>query len=336
MTSGRTSDSTDVDDVRIIGFDRNEPAFAGPGKCILSEWYRAVFAGAGDTDAGVILLGRINPVGKLSVKIHAVELSRALVVNAGPAFPSIETDTGPSVIALDHSIRIFRIDPKIMIVSMGSGDFSETGSPIAGFPHLEVSEVHRIRMFWIRKDMAVIPGSVDQIPVFARSDPAFPIIVRTVKPGVFRFNDCPYPPALGWRKADSDFPESPFWKPSVVGDFFPTVSTIHASVDAASRTTALETPEIPMGFPKGCDQDSGIVGIHAEIDRTCFVTSEKDMFPVFATVFGTEDSPLFVGTKGMAECGDIYQIRILRMNTDLTDLTGFGKSKMIPTCSRIG
>ena len=138
MTPGRTTDSTDVDDVRIIRFDRNESAFAGPGKCILSKGYRTVFAGAGDTDAGVILLGRINPVGKLSVKIHAVELGRALVVNAGPAFPSIETDTGPSVIALDHSKRIFRIDPKIMIVSMGSGDFSETGSPIAGFPHLEV------------------------------------------------------------------------------------------------------------------------------------------------------------------------------------------------------
>ena len=36
MTSGRTTDSTDVDDIRIIGFDRNESAFAGPGKCILS------------------------------------------------------------------------------------------------------------------------------------------------------------------------------------------------------------------------------------------------------------------------------------------------------------
>ena len=158
-------------------------------------------------------------------------------------------------------------------------------------------------MFWISKDMAIIPGAVDQIPVFARSDPTVTIIVRTVKPGVFSFNDRPYPPALGWRKADSDFPESPFWKPSVVGDFLPTVSAIHASVDAASRTTALETPEIPMGFPKGCDQDSGIVGIHAEIDRTCLVTSEKDMFPVFATVFRTEDSPLFVGTNGMADWG---------------------------------
>ena len=96
MTSGRTTDSTDVDDVWIIGFDRNEPAFAGPGKCILSEWYRAVFAGAGDTDAGVILLGRINPVGKLSVKIHSVELGRALIVNVaieGADIPLVQTLT---------------------------------------------------------------------------------------------------------------------------------------------------------------------------------------------------------------------------------------------------
>ena len=49
MTSGRTSDSTNVDDIRIIGFDRNESAFAGPGKCILSEGNRTVLAGAGDT-----------------------------------------------------------------------------------------------------------------------------------------------------------------------------------------------------------------------------------------------------------------------------------------------
>ena len=136
MTSGRTTDSTDVDDVRIIRFGRYESTFARPGKCILSKGYRTVFAGTGDTDAGVILLGRINPVGKLSVKIHTVELGRTLVVNAGPALPSIETDTGPSVIALDHSSRIFRIDPKIMIVSMGSSDFLETGPPIARFPHL--------------------------------------------------------------------------------------------------------------------------------------------------------------------------------------------------------
>ena len=76
-----------------------------------------------------------------------------------------------------------------------------------------------------------------------------------------------YPPfelAKGWHQFS--------WVPEASGnDFFPTVSAIHASV-AASRTT-LETQKFRCF--KRMHQDSGIVGIHAEIDRTCLVTSER-------------------------------------------------------------
>ena len=82
MPSRRTSDGTDVDDIRIIGFNGNESAFSGTRKGTFPKRDGSVLTGTGNTDAGIVLLGRINPVRKLGIKIHPIKLGGALIVNA--------------------------------------------------------------------------------------------------------------------------------------------------------------------------------------------------------------------------------------------------------------
>jgi len=80
---------------------------------------RAIRAGAGDGNGGVVLLSAVNSIRKAVVGNHMVELRRWLVVLAGPGFSVIDRNRGPSVIAVDQTLRISGIDPQRMIVSVG-------------------------------------------------------------------------------------------------------------------------------------------------------------------------------------------------------------------------
>ena len=193
FSSGRTADRTDVNDVRIIGFDHNKSALTCSGKSAFLKRYCTVCTGTRNADAGVVLLGGIDAIGKLIVDVHAVKLGGKLVVNRRPSFSAVIRNTSSTVVSLHHSLRIFRVDPKVVIVSVRSSDFAEISTAVGRFPHLQVCNINSIGVLRISENVAVIPWTVNQITVSGSLHPAFPAVVRAVKSCFFCFDNGPNP-----------------------------------------------------------------------------------------------------------------------------------------------
>src|SRR5262249_12326081 len=119
------SDGADIDDVVVLGVHGDEARLAGAGIGAVGQGYHAPFRGRRQVDGGVVLLRAVDGVGILVVDVDAVELRRLLVVDRRPRGAAVERDVGTAVVALDHALRIFGIDPEIVVVAMAGGDFTE-------------------------------------------------------------------------------------------------------------------------------------------------------------------------------------------------------------------
>src|SRR6266542_4404018 len=79
--------------------------------------YTKVRCATGYAHGRIVLLGTVDVVGEIVVEHDPIKLCRGLIL-FGPTFPAIERNVCATVIAIDHSIRIVRGDPKVMVVSM--------------------------------------------------------------------------------------------------------------------------------------------------------------------------------------------------------------------------
>jgi hypothetical protein len=62
------------------------------------------------------LLAAVDPVAKLPVGRHVVELRRRLVVPGRPRPAAVDGDRGPLIGGEQHDVRVHRIDPEALIV----------------------------------------------------------------------------------------------------------------------------------------------------------------------------------------------------------------------------
>ena len=85
-------------------------------KCDLAK-----VAAAGDADASTFLLAAINPVRKLIVSDHVIELRGWLVVPGTPGLAAIHADGNALIDGQGNDLRILRIDPNcVIVISAGS------------------------------------------------------------------------------------------------------------------------------------------------------------------------------------------------------------------------
>lgn len=65
----------------------------------------------------VVLLGTGDMIGNIAGRHNMVNL-RSTIIFFGPGLTSIETDDTSSIIPTDHALRIIRIDPQVVIITM--------------------------------------------------------------------------------------------------------------------------------------------------------------------------------------------------------------------------
>src|SRR5688572_18040733 len=98
--------------------DGDVAAFACTRRVAIGPGDGALFRGAGYADAAVVLLCAVDAVGQLVVDVNVVELAGHLVVDGAPGLAAVEGDVGAAVVALDHALRIGRIDPEVVVVAV--------------------------------------------------------------------------------------------------------------------------------------------------------------------------------------------------------------------------
>ena len=76
------------------------------------------------------MLCSVNPVGKLIIDIQSVQLRCHLIVNRRPRIASIETDIGTTIVSLDHSLVVFRVNPQVVVIPMRRCNFLKTAAAI--------------------------------------------------------------------------------------------------------------------------------------------------------------------------------------------------------------
>ena len=136
---------------------------------------------------------------------------------------------GTAIIALHHPVRIGRIDPQIMIVTMRSGHFGKAGAAIGGLPHLVIGDIQGVSVLWVGKDMRVIPRPVNQVAVRRDPGPAVAIIFGPVKTGIMliSLNKSEYTALLCRRNRHTHLAQHAGRKAGRSGDVLPAVTTIH-------------------------------------------------------------------------------------------------------------
>src|SRR5437588_6096141 len=83
-------------------------------------------------------------------------------------------------------------------------------------------------------------------------------------------------------------------------------------------------------------ENARVVRIHREIMGADVFTGEEDLLPGLAAIARAIDSALLIRSMSMAQCRDVHEIRVRRMDTHLADLTRVFQSQVHPGLACIG
>ena len=108
----------------------DKTTLAGTRQSAIAHGDHAPFGSTRHADRGIVLLRPVDPVGKLVVDVHAVNLCGHLVVNRGPRLAPIEADIGATIVSLDHPLVVLGIDPQVVVVPMRRCNFPKTAAAI--------------------------------------------------------------------------------------------------------------------------------------------------------------------------------------------------------------
>ena len=106
-----------------------------------------------------------------------VEFCRGLVKYAGPALSTVEGHTGSPVIPLDHAPGIGRVNPEVVVITVGKGHVEKRSAAINRFPGLDIEHPESFRVLRVGIDMLVVPRTLPQIAFLAESLPALASVV---------------------------------------------------------------------------------------------------------------------------------------------------------------
>ena len=336
VASRRAADGADIGDVGIFGMHHDVAALAGPHRIAMAPGDGAVLGGAGYGDAGIVLLGGVDLVGKAAVGRYAIELGGHLVVDGRPGRTAVKGDAGAAVVALDHALRVARVDPQVVVVAVGRG-YLRKGAPTVGrFPHLEIGNVHGFGIAGVGEDVAVIKGTLVEFAVVAHQLPGIAAVVGAEQAAFLGFDNGPDPATAGRGGGNADFAFEACGQAGSIAEFFPGVAAVSGAKDAAAGAAAGQGPEIAVGLPDRGVEDARVSGVHGQVHGAGFFAAVEHFVPGVAAVSGAEDAALGVGSEDVAQGCHVDQIGVLRVDADFADVAGFFEADVAPARTAVG
>ncbi len=135
---------------------------------------------ARNSDRRVVLLTRVEPIGKLVVDINLVKLGRRLVELCRPGFAAIECHVSSTVVRLDLNKRVFRIYPSVMIVAMWRLTTLERRAPVCRLVVTLVVDINVVCITRVRCHIGVVKGTIHDSALVTDQLPILPEVVRAV------------------------------------------------------------------------------------------------------------------------------------------------------------
>ncbi len=323
-----------VDDVGVLRIDGHPAAFPAAGRVPVLRVDRVAGDRARNADVAVVLLRAIDPVRELIVRRDPIELRRRLIVLRRPGLSAVERDGGAAVVAQDHPARVVRIDPEIVVVSVGHRQVGEGLPAVGRLVHLDVREINGVGVPRIGSDPRVVPGALADLVIVVDLRELAAVVLAAEEAAVLRLDEREHASGPGRGDRHADLAPRALGQP--LGQLLPRVAAVGRLPEAAPRSARDEVPGAAHDLPEARVQRAGVVGVHREIGGARLVVDEEDLLPALAAVLGAEDPALGVGSPGVAERGHVDEVRVRRVHAHARNLPRVGKPHVLPGLSAVG
>src|SRR5215469_231192 len=211
---------------------------------------------------------------------------------------------------------------------MGSADLGERLATINGAVGSGVENVDNVGILGVREDVRVVPGPLAVAPVVVHELPFFSAVVGAEQPAFLGLNE-----RINtiWIRSgcDSNAAEGAF-RQAIAGQLGPGVSAIRRAIQAAAWASAFHRPRLAHRLPHSGKQNVRIREIELNIDAAGLVVYVKNSLPCLAAVARTENAARGIRPEWVSQCGDVDDIRILRVNDHPSDRVSIAKSRVFP------
>src|SRR5436305_13210185 len=92
-----------------------------------------------------------------------VELGGRLIVERGPCLCTIEGHTGTTVTAQNDTLRIVRVNPEVVMITVRCGDLSEAASTVIRLKACLIEGPDSLCILWVSINMLIVPAAFAQV-----------------------------------------------------------------------------------------------------------------------------------------------------------------------------
>ena len=212
-----------VNNVVVAGLRHPRSGFAStridePGSRILRAKRRLTRHG---NRGRVVLLSGIQPVRILVIHFYLVNLDRRLIELRRPGLAAVVGDVCATVVTLDEEVRIFRVNPHVMVVVMRRNHAGPRFAAILGFDESSRERVNDIGILRVGLDVAVVERPVANIGIVGDLLEGSSLVNGPVQAAirVRRFDECIDNAGVSRRYGEIDVADQALWQS--LSNFFP-------------------------------------------------------------------------------------------------------------------
>src|ERR1700730_7420919 len=258
-----------------------------------------------------------------------IKLRGRLIVLCCPGLAAIGGNADSAIAGVADAVRISRINPKPVMISMSRGEQCEILSAIDRTKQSRIQKINRIGRFWIGVNFAEIPSALSKTAILVNARPMLPGIIRAIEPTFFRLDDCVNAIRISARNGDADLAKNSI-RQSVSFQMFPGDPVIFRTVESTPRSAAREKPRLPTRLPKRCEDNVWIVRVEHNVDAASVLIFAQHFGPRFSAIGRSKNSALRIRSKRMTESGDQNNVGISWIDNQRPDLPRIFQTDVFP------
>ena len=281
-------------DVRILAAGHREPV-------ALAD--KAVVGSAGDRHGAVVLLRPVQAIRLLLVGGHVIELRRGLIALRAPRTAAVHRDRRAAVVAVDKTVRIFRVDPHDVRIPMRYAHWRKRASAVDGAMHREIHDVHGVLVHRIRREAHVIERPHHELLIATGARPRGAGVVGTehAAQGVLGFDVRVHALRIRRRHRHADLADQPLRQARIKREFGPAVATVGALPQAAASRAGVHPPRRALKLPHRRVHDARVRHVDRQVGGARAVVQKEHLLPRRAAVGGPKHTAIGRRAERMTE-----------------------------------
>ena len=298
----------------------------------------AVVRPAGDRNRTVVLLCTIKAIRLLIVGRDVVKLRRGLITLRAPRTAAVQRDGRAAIVAVDETVRIFRVDPHDVRVAVRHSHRRERAAAVYRAMHGEIHDVHGVLVHRVRREAHVVEGPHDELLIAAGARPCGAGIVGAEHAAqrILCFDVRVHTLRIGGRHRDADLADQAFRHARIEGEFGPGITAIGALPQATASGAGVHAPGGTLKLPHRRIHDSWVVHVDRQVGSAGAVIQEQHLLPGGTAVGGAKHAAVGRRTKGMTQRCHKGDIGIGGVHAQRRDLLRIGHAARRPRLTAVG